>query len=88
MTFQEKVEPLSKDEKGQLRGGFNVVDMGQNSGLRIRNGDECVNKNCPSDTKNQDGCENTNCSKCNCGCPSVTNPYSNFPCSGIGHLYD
>lgn len=32
MTFQEKVEPLSKDEKGQLRGGFNVVDMGQDSG--------------------------------------------------------
>lgn len=85
MTFHEKVEPLSTDEKGLLKGGYEVIDFGEESSLLLdlTNRSECKNTNCPSSAKNSNGCTNTNCTMCNCSCPT-TNPCSNNPCGSIG----
>lgn len=87
MTFQEKVDSLSKDEQGQLKGGFVAIELDPLTlnDIKNKNTKECENDNCSDNIKNKGAsCHNTDCM---CACSSVNpNPPSNFPCTGIGHL--
>lgn len=89
MTFQEKVEPLSKDEQGRLNGGFVSIELGAETLADVKNKNTklCQNENCTNDIKNKGAeCKNTNC-LCDCGGSNPNpNPPTNSPCSGIGHL--
>lgn len=71
LTFQEKVQPLSKDEQGLLKGGFTEVGTPDANSLIIRNG-SCDNENCTTAAKNKIECRNKNCKLCSC----KTDPYN------------
>lgn len=87
MTFHEKVEPLSKNEEGQLMGGFASVELPDElSRAGLVNGKDCNNDDCPSDTKNKSLCENGNCRSCSCDDDSGGKLPGNFPCTGIGPI--
>lgn len=91
LTFQEKVQPLSKDEQGLLKGGFTEVGTIDPSPRKLRN-TGCTNGNCPSNAVNKEECSNTNCTiKCKCGSNnggSIDDPgaFLNTLCEGGGNL--
>ncbi len=87
MTFQEKVEPLSKNEEGQLMGGFASVELPDElARAGLVNGKDCTNYDCPEDSKNKERCENDNCRICSCGGDSGGKLPGNFPCTSIGPI--
>lgn len=60
MTFQEKVEPLSKNEEGQLMGGFASVELPDElARAGLVNGKDCTNYDCPEDSKNKESVKMT-----------------------------
>lgn len=92
MTFHEEVEPLSRDEKGLLKGGFVSVDlepMPLDSKSKNKNSDQCKNTNCDAMKNKGESCTNTNC-PCTChpgdGEDGGGIMPPNYPCGGIGTL--